>query len=198
MGSPLGAMANYLHLIEAVGSPDTGPAAKAIAGIASGQARLSHLLDAGRRLLEGHQRPLSPVSLDPARVAALWLEAGGATPATALPGLEADPAALLTCFRELVENGELHGDGPPAIDGGTAPDGRARLRLRLGGPAPAFEPLSRILEPFRSGRERPGVGLALVGVLLRRMGGALAVAPDAHGICVTVDLTQAATGSDDG
>jgi len=146
----------------------------------SGRLELQALpLDAGEVLLTAYER------LEPLAAGRLRLQAPDAG---ADLGVRADPERLGQCLTNLVENALRYAPAPTPVELAVERRGDSVvLRVRDHGPGVAPEEREGIFQLFRRGSAAPlasvsgsGIGLAMVRLLMERMGGSVEVA-DAPG-----------------
>ncbi|MCU0530441.1 MAG: ATP-binding protein, partial [Cyanobium sp. Prado107] len=136
-------------------------------------------LDAGDVLLAAYER-LEPIAAGRLRLQAPDAEAD--------LGVRADPERLGQCLTNLVENALRYAPAPTPVELAVERrEGSVVLRVRDHGPGVAPEEREGIFRLFRRGSAAPlasvsgsGIGLAMVRLLMDRMGGSVQVA-DAPG-----------------
>lgn len=137
--------------------------------------------------LATHERDLEPLDLGEA-VADAWRQAAGrhgADPgdleAGDLPEVVADPELLERLLGELFENALLHGE-PPVTVTAHRDGGAVRVAVEDRGPGVDPDHRDRIFHLLESGTgDRPGMGLAMSRRAAERLGGDVALDPDAAG-----------------
>jgi signal transduction histidine kinase len=116
-----------------------------------------------------------------------------------LPRLHADPVALRTAVRNLIDNALKYGDPAHGIELSARADGEVHLSVRDHGPGIAEADQRRIFDPFYRGQtngarvQGSGLGLAVVRQVVQAHGGRVTFETSAQGTAFTLHLPVTGT-----